>query len=141
MKTGLNISRITEGGIAIASGLECQGMTWSLNNNITPVGSLDKDRAIDFSIGDALITIEGQYRAGKKDIIEKFYSGIDSRQFFVVYRGDQAYMVRLLSGTYTDYDPPVQGRNGEWISRMRLEAKEDPVTGLLFVVTRFRKWR
>ena len=141
MTTGGNIARLTEGGVAIAAGIECQEMTWTLQNNLAPIGSLPERRSIGWNPGDALISITGRYRSRKKDILEKFYSGVDSRQFFVVYRGGQAYMVRLLRGTYTSFDRPVQGRNQEWTNEMTLEAKEDPETGLLFVVTRFRKWK
>jgi tail tube protein len=141
MKVGSNIARLTEGGAALAAAIKCQEMRWSLANNLTPVGDLESDSAIDWNLGDAEIIIEGTYRAGDKSIIEKFYNRTDSKQFFVIYRGDHAYMVRILSGTYTAMDAPVQGRNGEWTTQMRLEAKEDPITKLLFVVTRFRKWK
>ena len=57
----------------------------------------------------------------------------------VFYRKGQAYMIRILNGVYTDMDAPFQGRNNEWTTQMQLSATEDPVTGLLFTATRFRR--
>lgn len=141
MKTGSNIARLTEGGAAIAAAIACQDLNFNLGNNITPVGSIESDIAIDFNPGDAEITTEAQYRAGTKAILEKYLTDTPTKKMIVIKRGRYAYQFRVLSGIYTDLDAPVQGRNGEWITTARMEAFKDPVTGLLWVCTRYRRWQ
>ncbi len=139
MKTGSNIARLTEGGAAIAAAIACQDLNFSLNNNYTPVGSIDSESAIDFNPGDAEIVTEAQYRAGVKTILEKFHNETPTKKMIVVKRGRYAYQFRVVRGIYTDMDAPVQGRNGEWITTARMEAYKDPETGLLWVCTRYRR--
>ena len=141
MKTGANIARLTEGGAPYSAGIEAQSVNYAWNNNLTPVGDLEKDEAIDWNPGDATLTITAVNRARTSRIFDKFYNEEDSRHMAVLRRGRYAYQLRMLKGTYTDYDDPVEGRNGEWTSSSVLSMKLDPENDGLFVVTRYRRWQ
>lgn len=141
MKTGSNIVRLTEGGAAVGAAVACQEMSQSFSNNLTPVGDLTKDEAIDYDPGDADVVDESTYRAGSKALLEKYLAadGGDSKKMIVIRRGSKAYQFSMLKGTYTDYEDPVQGRNQQWLSRARLEMKIDTDSGGLYVMTRYRR--
>ena len=141
MKTGSNIARLTEGGAAIAAAIACQELVFNIANNITPVGSLESESAIDMNAGDADFYTQGQYRSGSKAILEKFLNDTPSKKMIVIRRGQYAYQYRMPYGVYTDVEAPVQGRNGEWVTSARLDAAKDPATGLQLVCTRYRRWQ
>lgn len=143
MKTGSNIARLTEGGAAIAAAVGCQSLSLQFNNNITPVGELASEGAIDLNPGDFDLIVQGVYRAGTKDLLEKYLTpdGAETKQMIVVRRGQYAYQLRIPRATVTDYEDPVQDRNQEWTSNVRIEQKIDPTTGGLFVCTRYRRWQ
>lgn len=140
MKTGSNIARLCEGGLAIAGASACQRMSWTLNNNLTPVGDLTQDHAIDYNEGDAECVIEADYRFANKTLYEKFHLNTVTSQFFTVYRGNCAYMVELAEGVYTDGGILSEARNGEVLARMRMEGQDSAGTGKLVSITRFRNW-
>lgn len=139
MKTGPNIARLTEGGAAISAGNECQRLGFTLNNNYTPVGDITKDWAIDYNEGDFECIIDADYRFKSKALYEKFHLGTLTSQFFVVYRGNQAYMIEVREGLYTDGGILSEARNGELVARMRMEASQSG-TGSVVRATRFREW-
>lgn len=140
MKTGSNIARLTEGGAAIASGAECQSLAFTLNGNLSPVGDITKDWAIDYNEGDFECIIDAQYRFKNKSLYEKFHKSTLTRQFFVVYRGNRAYMIENTEGVYTDGDILSEARNGEVLARMRMEGQRSSGSGAQVRATRFREW-
>lgn len=140
IKTGSNIARLTEGGVAVAGANACQRLNLTLNNNLTPVGDLTSDSAIDYDPGDAECIIEADYRFANKTFYDKFRQGTVSNQLIVCFRGTTAYLIKLAAGVYTSGSILAEGRNGQVLARLRMEGQK-PAAGLLqdlVTVTRFR---
>lgn len=140
MKTGNNLARLSLGTSALATAACAQQLTFDINNNLTPVGCLAHDAAVDYNPGDFEIVMPGQFRYADKSLLEKYHLGDSFSPFTVIFRAGWAYTIKVHNAILTDAGAPVPARNDEHINDVRFEASKHPVSGKIVTINRFRRF-
>lgn len=141
MKTGAGpagVSRLLEGGVAVATQACCQSLSLTFANNLRPVGCLTEDAAVDFDLGDSTLQLEQTWRFRDKALLDKFHAGTATQHLFMVRRGRWGYAFKAPFGHYTAINAGAGGRNSEHTVNTTFQAEAHPVTGRVFTVSRFR---
>jgi|GEM_PF-5797373 len=123
MQCGANVSKLLEGDATVAIQSATQSLNFSLANNAARINSLGYDEGVAWDLGDAELTISGNYRFGDGTILDKFLDEVESSQLIFCERGEDAFAIRVYGMKYTAGAANATGRNTQVQAAMTASAK------------------
>lgn len=136
MASNVNVGRIAEGGVAIASPNWARSLTLSVNNSLRMLTALGTVGAVDMGVGECQVQGSIETYFGSNALLAKLLAGTVGSLFAQVAKDNQALAICLPRVVYTDGAPNAGGKNQDVMLPLSFQAAIDSVTNALITIDR-----